>query len=447
MLTKGIHSIRIPFLAVLTLFAAISLLFTELFADQINKTNHSQWNEGELALLKMNWLENLPEAPQDPSNKFLSNLNAAKLGHKLFFDRRFSKNGEIACASCHIPEKFFTDGLGRAKGIDESLRSTPTLIGIAHSPWFFWDGSSDSLWSQALHPLESSIEHGGNRSQYAHIIYKDAAYKKLFENVFGPMPDLSNLERFPKNAAPLEDEQLHLRWEQMAKTDQELITAVFVSLGKALAAYQRLLQPADSRFDRYVAALVTNKESDALNNEEIAGLKLFIGKAQCITCHQGPLFSNHGFHNVGAPDPAENNQIFKVFNFFKEDRVYDLGRYKGVRLALDSQFNCLGPYSDANEKKCGELKFANTKHTNTLGAFKVPTLRNIVETAPYFHSGQFKNLQEVLEHYNRAPDAAVGHNELTPLELSKKELKQLEAFLHTLSSPLDVSANWLQDPH
>jgi len=121
----------------------------------------------------------------------------------------------------------------------------------------------------------------------------------------------------------------------------------------------------------------------------------------------------------------------------KDKQPVDTGRFKGIQQALKSEFNCLSEYSDAEDGDCAELKFANTKRNETIGAFKVPTLRNISRTAPYMHAGQFANLGDVLKHYNAAPRAPAGHNELLPINLTEKEQKQIEAFLHSLDSPLD----------
>ena len=117
-----------------------------------------------------------------------------------------------------------------------------------------------------------------------------------------------------------------------------------------------------------------------------------------------------------------------------------------MREALASDFNCLGRYSDASVKDCAELAYANTRHQDTLGAFKVPTLRNVADTAPYMHVGQFATLSEVLRHYNDPPVAPSGRTELVPLGLTDKELRQLEAFLHSLSGPPAAAAEWLRAP-
>lgn len=417
-----------------------------LFNNVAYAADSSEWDEVELSILKMQWIGSLPAPPPDPSNQVADNIDAARFGHKLFFDSRFSSGGKVSCATCHVPEKSFTDGLAKAEGVGTTMRGTPSIIGVAHSPWFFWDGRSDSLWAQALSPLESDVEHGGNRMQYAHIIYNDADYRKSYQNIFGPLPNLGDHDRFPKNAAPNGNADAKSRWNAMTETDRNDVTRVFVNMSKAIAAYERLLMPSASRFDEYVAATLQGDNSNALTNDEIAGLKLFIGKAMCVTCHQGPLFTNHGFHNVGAPDPASKKSWIPFLSFFKDKPLFDVGRYKGVKEAQASEFNCLGEYSDANESDCAEIKFANTKYLATLGAFKVPTLRNISATAPYFHFGQFATLSEVLDHYNKTPEDVVGHNELTELKLSNNELAQLEAFLHSLTSPPAITAELLSAP-
>ena len=177
------NPIRIMHFFKLISFYYLAGLFLFLMSIQVQAIDKPQWSEAELAILKMNWLGSMPELPPNPSNSYADNLSAAQFGHKLFFDRRLSKNGAISCASCHIPEKSFTDDLAKAEGIGKTSRGTPNIIGVAYSPWFFWDGRSDSLWSQALSPLESNVEHGGNRSQYARIIYNDPDYRKRYQDI------------------------------------------------------------------------------------------------------------------------------------------------------------------------------------------------------------------------------------------------------------------------
>jgi cytochrome c peroxidase len=324
-----------------------------------------------------------------------------------------------------------------AQAIGATDRHTPAIAGTAYGPWFFWDGRRDSQWAQALGPLEAAVEHGGSRTQYAHLIYDDPDYRAAYEAIFGPMPDLSDPARFPAGAGPVDDPELAAAWEAMDPADQETINQIYANMGKAIAAYERQIMPGRSPFDDYVAALLERDEAAmaaALNEDEVAGLRLFTGLGNCTQCHNGPLFTNMGFHSIGLPDP--------------EGQPPDVGRFAGVQLALRNEFNCLGPYSDAPPEACEELRFAKTMSPELMAAFKVPGLRNVAQTAPYMHAGQFATLAEVLAHYNSAPSGLgpTAHTDLVPLGLTAIELQQLEAFLGSLSAPLDVDPELLTPP-
>jgi cytochrome c peroxidase len=308
-----------------------------------------------------------------------------------------------------------------------------TVVGVAHSPWFFWDGRKDSLWAQALGPLENPVEHGGTRTQYAHLIARH--YRAEYEAIFGPLPDLVDPRRFPASAGPLGDEAARAAWEAMSPADRAAVTRIYANMGKAIAAYQRQIMPGSSRFDAYVAALLEGNGEQAathLTPTEIAGLRLFIGKAECTKCHNGPLFTNNDFHNTGVPAAA--------------DLPEDVGRAFGAQQVLADEFNCLSPYSDAGPDDCRELRFLNAQSGALTGAFKPPTLRNVAESAPYMHAGQFATLRDVLNHYNRAAPGPIGRTELHPLNLSQKELAQLEAFLRSLSGPPVAPSELLAKP-
>ena len=356
------------------------------------------WTGDEVAVLRSLWLESLPELPPDPSNAVADSPDAAAFGKQLFFDPRLSVNGSISCSSCHQPIRRFTDGLQKGQGIGTSGRNTPSIVGTAYSPWFYWDGRRDSQWSQALSPLEDPNEHATNRVQVVNLIAQDVAYKTTYESIFGALPDLS-------------------------AADRHTVNSVFSNVGKSIAAFERTLLPTSSRFDEYVAAVVSNdvaRQDQVLSEDEVWGLRFYSGEANCTQCHNGPLFTNHEFHNTG------------VIGFPGE--VPDKGRVSGVREVLAHAFNCRGQYSDNSERQCAELEFARTG-SELVGAFKTPSLRNLENTAPFMHKGQIATLREVLEHYNTAPDAMIGHNEAKPLGLSSRELRQLEDFLGTLAAP------------
>jgi len=202
------------------------------------------------------------------------------------------------------------------------------------------------------------------------------------------------------------------------------VDTMFSNLGKALAAFERTVMPTASRFDDYVAAVVAGdaeQQEKLFTEEEIRGLRLFIGEANCTQCHNGPLFTNNEFHNTG------------LISF--EGEVPDKGRVAGVRELLASPFNCRGPHNDDPQRQCDELEFMRTG-PELIGAFRTPSLRNLGNTAPYGHQGQVATLAGMLAHYNEAPDAMIGHNEAKPLGLSERELGYLEAFLNTLSAPV-----------
>lgn len=392
-----------------------------------------RWTEEEIATLRSLWIGSLPPPPPDPSNAVADDPRAVALGHKLFFDARLSGNGQVSCATCHQPERLFQDGLPLGQGLGPMPRRTMTIVGAAYSPWLFWDGRKDSLWAQALAPLEHPLEHGGTRTQYAHLIARH--YRAEYEALFGPLPDLSDQARFPASAGPVSDPAARAAWEGMKPEDREAVTRVFVNIGKAIAAYERRILPGPSRFDAYVQALLAGDAQGmerSLTPDEVAGLRLFIGKAECTHCHNGPLFTNNDFHNTGIPAPA--------------DLPLDKGRAVGAPQVLADEFNCLGPYSDAEPDTCADLRFLKANGEELVGAFKPPSLRNVAERAPYMHAGQFATLREVLEHYNRASPGPIGKTELLPLHLSRKELAQLEAFLRSLSGPLNAPPELLMPP-
>jgi cytochrome c peroxidase len=389
-----------------------------------------QWTAEERAAIAGLWIGNLPPLPPDPSNRVADDPAAAALGHKLFFDTRFSANGEVACATCHLPEKDFQDGLALGRGVATANRRTMPLAGTAYSPWLFWDGRADSQWAQALGPLENPVEHGGNRTYFVHLIAD--LYRAEYEALFGPLPDVSHL---PRLAGPVDDPAVQAAWAAMTPEDQEAVNRVFANMGKAIAAYERHLNPGPARFDAYAQALLggdARAMREALTPDEVAGLRLFIGEANCIQCHNGPLFTNNDFHNTGVPAAS--------------DLPEDTGRAAGAQLVLADPFNCLGSYSDADESQCAELRFMVAEGEQLLRQYKPPSLRNVGDRDPFMHAGQFLTLGEVLIHYNVAPAAPAGESELEPLRLNTDEMMQLIVFLRALDGPIAAEPRWLQAP-
>ena len=377
------------------------------------------WSDQEKSILRSLWIGSLGPLPVDPSNKYSDNPGAAALGKKLFFEDKFSGNKKVSCATCHREDYFFTDNLPLSHGMDTTPRRSMPLIGVAYNSWFFWDGRTDSLWSQALGPIENKLEHGISRTMSAYIISK--YYRTEYEGIFGPLPDFME-ETFPHHARPaLDDPDALKAWVLMTPDQREEVNKVYVNMGKAIAAFVRTILPQPSPFDRYVEQILAGETLSsrmALTDAEAAGLRLFIGKAKCTNCHNGPMFTNSDFHNLGLP-PRENV-------------APDMGRAAAITQVLSSQFNCLGKYSDAHPNDCPELRFIDTSNKKYEGAFKTPTLRNVTERPPYMHAGQFATVREVLKFYqSQAKNPELGHAGLTD-----EELDLLEAFLHTLSSPL-----------
>jgi cytochrome c peroxidase len=372
--------------------AAASLLAVLVTSIAIAASRGDAWTPEQIDQLRSLSLNELEPLPSDPTNRVADDPRAVAFGKRLFFDTRLSSNGKVSCATCHVPSREFQDDKPLGNGVGTTGRRTMPIAGTAYAPFLFWDGRKDSLWSQALGPLESPVEHGGSREQYAQVVA--ANYRTEYEQLFGPLPDLTN---------------------------REGATAVFVNMGKSIAAYERRIQYGPSRFDRYVDALIETGRAPkgVLTAEETAGLRLFLGKANCTQCHNGPLFTNNEFHNTGvaagtAPEP-------------------DHGRMNGARDVLADEFNCRSKWSDAKPEQCAELDFIVTDAHELERAFKVPSLRNVADRAPYMHAGQLATLDDVVAHYNNAPAAPAGHTELKPLKLNANEVRQLTAFLRTLS--------------
>jgi cytochrome c peroxidase len=370
----------------------------------------------ETAIVASLSIDALPPLPADPSNRVADDRLAAALGATLFFEPRLSGHGDVSCSTCHQVDRQFQDDrpLGRAVGLTD--RRTMPLAGVAWSPWLFWDGRRDSLWAQALGPLEDPREHAGTRTAYAHYI--GGHLRQRYERIFGPLPDLAGL---PQHAGPLGTEAERTAWGALDPARRAEIDDVFANIGKSLAAFERSIRHEETRFDRFARAIAAGRPVDrdaALDPTEMLGLRLFIGRANCVTCHAGPRFSDEHFHNTGVPQPPELPP--------------DEGRAAGIRKALDDPFNCLGAYSDATPEQCGELRFVAKDDPSMVRAFKTPSLRGVASRPPYMHSGQIATLDAVIDHYAAAPAPPRGASELLPLTLSERERQALVAFLKTL---------------
>lgn len=425
----------------------------------------SFFNTEEWAVLRT--LSPLPAVPADPTNEFSEDAAAGDLGRKYYFDPRFSGPlvdpanavppggngavgtvGTISCSRCHNPATGFTDRRSvpgnTSLGAGFTGRHAPTIYNVAYNTWFFWDGRKDSLWSQALGPTMSPVEHNGNRAQFAMVIRDH--YKAEHEAVFGPLPAtvaaLDSILLFPTPPVPPDfpaqgrpgDSLDPLAggfpaYDGLTAQEKRDVDTVFVHFGKAIAAYERRVLSTNSAFDRYVAG-----NEDAIPTAAKRGLKLFFGKAKCSTCHSGPNLTDGKFHSIGVSQSGPSIP------------AGDDGRMNGIPTVVADVFNGKGAFSA--DAMAGAAKLAglgSTPDPAQQGKFKTPTLRSIGETGPYMHTGAIASLLEVVAFYNRGgdPGGFSGTNELAPLGLSFAEMQDLVAFLETLEGeelPASVTA-------
>ncbi|MEX1024690.1 MAG: cytochrome c peroxidase [Planctomycetota bacterium] len=384
-------------------------------------------NEDELAILLASALPATP--PPNPTNRYADDPAAAEFGRRVFYDERFSARGDVSCATCHDPMLGFADGKRIAEGTALGTRHTPTLWNAGFGRWFFWDGRADSLWAQALSPLENEVENATTRLALVHRIAADPLFAREYERAFGPLPDVSDPARFPAAGRPVPadlEHPDHLVWAAMAPSDQDAVTQVFVNVGKALEAFQRRIVSNDAPFDRFRRGV---EEGDVRQQRQMTaaarrGFQLFAGKARCHLCHHGPLFTDLEFHNTRVPG-------------FEGTTSLDGGRFQGIDLLLDGEFLGTSRWSD-DPGGLAEAKVSYLNRTgHSWGEFKTPSLRNVAATAPYMHNGRFATLEEVVTFYSTLEGAAPVHHRgeqlLEATNLAAGEIADLVAFLESLT--------------
>ncbi len=329
----------------------------------------------------------------DPTNRVSGNAEAIALGERLFFEPRLSPSGKVLCATCHAPFRGWQDGRARAFGHAEADRNTQSLFDVRHNRWFGWDGAGDSLWAQSIRPMLDAREMGGSQAQAAALLRADPELRCRYEKAFG-------------TPVPAADE------------------AALAGIGKALAAFQETIVSGRSPFDDFRDALARNDPS-AMKNYPLAaqrGLRTFVGRGNCSTCHFGPAFSNGEFHDTGVP-------------FFVKGGV-DPGRHAGIRKLEANPFNLLGSHNDDRSGAAAvKTRQVASEHRN-FGEFKVPGLRNVARTAPYMHNGSLATLADVVRHYSEINLDRLhsdGEALLKPLRLSAAESADLVAFLESLT--------------
>jgi cytochrome c peroxidase len=296
-----------------------------------------------------------------------------ELGRQLYFDPRVSLNGTVSCATCHNPEKGWTDGMPVSIGIDgqKGGRSAPSVINTAYGKTMFWDGRAPSLEGQAQGPIQNKIEMGDQ--DYEVIIKrlrKIPGYSEQFEKVFGT-------------------------------------TVTLDGMAKAIATFERVAAlSGNAPFDKYNAG-----DNKALSDSQKRGLVLFgltlntddefksdaiRQKAKCSICHQGANFTDEEFHNLGIGWDD------------KSGRFADLGRW-----AIDP---------------------IGAKCDTSLGTFKTPSLREVEHTGPYMHDGSLATLEQVVEHYDKGgnPNPALDPD-MKKLNLTAQEKADVVAFMKALT--------------
>ena len=409
------------------------VLLVGLFAADPNLAAAEQeattvtWSASERALLQsLRWRADADAQP-DWRNPLRGDPAATTLGERLFHDARFDPDGSVSCATCHRPAQAFQDGLPRARGRGQVARNTPTLLGAGGQRWLTWDGRKDSLWAQALEPLEAAAEIGGSRGAIAFLVLNDVEYRRLYAAAFGEAP-ATPAGLTSKAASPLGTRAARWRWRRLGPDTQAAVNRAFARLGQALAAYQATLVLPEAPFDCFVDGLTAgagSRVSDCgFSAAAERGLRLFMsGATGCATCHLGPRFSDGGFRQIGTG-------------------AGDGGRAEGLaRLAADP-FNCAGAVAAGwlpatlPVPGCAHLPGAGRTEVPSMlnSAFRTPSLRHLRWTAPYMHDGRFQTLDAVLHHYE-APPADQRH-ELTPVKgLSASERADLLSFLESLSGP------------
>jgi cytochrome c peroxidase len=422
----------------------------------------------EWAIIKT--LSPLPALPVDTTNKYRDSPAAALLGQKLFFEPRLSgpiqvgtpaqgqlgaigEKGRIACRNCHMPEsKWLFDirsnngGLipnATALGSQWMTRNVSSVVNTVFyiSPksgahWRENDGFSDSEWFDAQSEPEGPPVQNGSRLQLAHVIFDH--YRDDYDDAFPDFPldtGLADLKRFPATGSPYTDTA---NWNSLSPGDKEMVNRILVNYGKTIEAYLRKLVSRNAPFDRFVAG-----DRNAISHAARQGLRLFIGKAGCIHCHNTPLFSDDDFHVIGL-------RIDKSLSPFADPT--ETGRAANQALicttaVADGDFNVNGHFSDdPATTRDGDF----CRQTIPPGLWRTKGLRQVAETAPYFRDGQAATLDDVINFYDRGgdPDGTFlgGPRQIRPLHLSREEKEQLKEFLKTLTGE-PIPEQFLRDLH
>jgi cytochrome c peroxidase len=298
------------------------------------------------------------------------------LGQQLFFEKALSGNYTRSCATCHQPEKYFSDGLRNSIAFDGKShvrRNAPSLYYAGFQYAQFWDGRAGSLPAQIAAVISHPQEMNGVHTVVISRLRDSVKYRQAFAAAF------------PEGAV----------------ADTASIT--LPHLAAAIAAYLRTLSPMSSAMDDYFAG-----NQQAMTPAQINGFNLFMGKAQCATCHFAPLFN-------GLTPP-----------------YYQFTEFENLGMPANDDF--LHPQAD---KDSGRFEFFPIEFYKR--TFKTPTVRNSAMTAPYMHNGAFLTLEKVMEFYNAGGGNGIGMEDpyqtlaSTKLGLTPGEIQDIIAFMQALT--------------
>ena len=318
----------------------------------------------------------MPSVTMPPDN--LLTDAKVELGKILFFDSRLSGNAQMSCATCHQPNQGWGDSLDINFGYPESLhwRNSQTIINSAYWPLLFWDGSSRSLESQAKSAWTGATGQNIDSMLLEERLAQSPEYVAMFKDVFG-------------TEVPLFDDAL-----------------------RAVAAFEATINTVNAPFDRWIAG-----DESAITASARHGMELFVGKANCSSCHNGPLFSDFSFHNLGVPANEK----------FATDPARQLAfRYQNRKKGI--------PEIEYREATDDLGLFYVTKLDDDRGKFRTPFLRDLAYTGPFMHNGTISTLEQVVQFYNAGGGAHPNKDSiLKPLGLTSVEVSDLVEFLLTLS--------------
>lgn len=301
------------------------------------------------------------------------------VGAQLFSDPRLSADGAVSCATCHDPERVFTDGKQVSLGVfgRQGTRNAPSLLDLDLFDTFFWDGRETSLDVVVLQPFTNPTELGHDDLQAVlDTLHSIPEYRAGFAAALGrERPDAGDL-------------------------------------AGALAAFLNSVERGESRYERFLAT----GDPSILTKDEHAGLALFRGKAQCGECHTPDLgaFADNRFHHAGIGFERVAGNLAPLLA--RIDRLESEGEPLGRLVLQDADIAELG-------------RFVATRRPRDLGAFRTPTLRNVANTAPYMHDGSVTTLEEAIERELYYRGISLGR----PINLTVEERHQLAAFLRALS--------------